>query len=91
MADLAQLSIGTVAIVPLVVALVEAAKALGMNVKYAPILDGVLSVGGYAGALYIQSHPEYLPTVETGLVMATIFLASTGLYNRTLKAWRSTE
>jgi len=49
-------------------------------------MAAVLSVMGYALVLVIADMPQYEEPVVMVLNMLIIFLASTGLYNRTIKA-----
>jgi len=74
------LTIGGIALLPIIVALVELAKGLGMKTSWAPWLTGFLSVVGYVLVMFTQSYPEYTSYVVSALTILTIFLGSTGLY-----------
>lgn len=74
------LTIGGIALLPIIVALVELAKQLGMDVKYAPWLTGVLSVIGYIMVQGVNMFPQYESYVVMVLTMALVFLSTTGLY-----------
>ncbi len=77
-----ELQIGAVALAPIIVGLVEVAKALGLDVKYAPWLTGLLSLVAYAGVVAVQQRPELLQPMIYALNALIIFLVSTGFYNR---------
>ena len=75
------LEIGGILLVPIIVALVEGAKAfLGLPPKYAPLLNAVLSVLGVLLVQYTSGSPETQPTVVLALQMAVLFLTNAGLY-----------
>ena len=74
------LSIGSIALIPVIVALVELAKQVGLPADYAPWLTGVLSVAGYALVQLVAARPDLLEPVTIGLTGLIIFLAATGLY-----------
>lgn len=75
-----EMTIGGIALLPIIVALVEVAKTIGMKTSWAPWLTGILSVIGYVLVLFTQSYPEYTSYVVSALTILTIFLGSTGLY-----------
>jgi len=81
-----ELQIGGIGLAAVVVALVSLAKKYGLPIEYAPWAAAVLSVVGYALVLVIADMPQYEEPVVMVLNMLIIFLASTGLYNRTIKA-----
>ena len=74
------LTIGGIALVPLIVALVEIAKQIGLETKYAPWLIGFLSVVGYVLVEGIKMYPQYENYVIMALTMLLVFLSSTGFY-----------
>src|SRR5512136_3056445 len=84
-----ELQIGAIALAPVIVGLVEVAKAFGMDVKYAPWLTGVLSLIAYGGVVAVQQMPELLQPLTYALNALIIFLVSTGSYNRAQAALRS--
>lgn len=77
-----ELQIGAVALAPIIVGLVEVAKALGLDVKYAPWLTGVLSLVAYGGVVAVQQKPDLLQPMIYALNGLIIFLVATGFYNR---------
>ena len=77
-----ELQIGAIALAPIIVGLVEVAKALGLNVKYAPWLTGLLSLVAYGGVVAVQQMPELLQPLIYALNALIIFLVATGFYNR---------
>ena len=83
MPELGDLTIGVIPLALVIVALVEVAKRAGLPSQYAPWLNAVLAVAGYALVLLVQSRPDLLPTVETGLTALVIFLSAAGIYDRT--------
>lgn len=80
MIDLDQLQIFGLPLMALVVSLVQAAKALGMDVKYAPWLTGVLAAAGYGAIQYIEFNPMAAGWVQYVLEALYIFLGASGLY-----------
>lgn len=85
------LVIGGVVLTPIIVALVEMAKALGLDVKYAPYLNGVLSLVGYGAVVLITLEPQYTSLVMYILGAFIVFLMAAGFYDRgqaTLRAVR---
>jgi len=75
-----ELSIAGVALAPVIVALVQGAKALGLPSKYAPLLNAALSVAVFAAVVYLSQNPQY-ETVASYVVNAlVIFLSGAGLY-----------
>jgi len=80
MIDLDQLQLFGVPLMVLIVALVQAAKALGMDVKYAPWLTGVLAVLGYGAIQYVEFNPAAAPWVEYAVNSIYLFLSASGLY-----------
>ncbi len=83
-----ELQIGAVALAPIVVGLVEVAKALGLKVEYAPWLTGLLSLLAYAAVVAVQQKPDLLQPMIYALNALIIFLVATGFYNRAQAALR---
>jgi hypothetical protein len=83
-----ELQIGAIALAPIIVGLVEVAKALGLDVKYAPWLTGGLALLAYAAVVAVQQRPELLQPMVYALNALIIFLVSTGFYNRAQAALR---
>ena len=77
------LEIGTIALIPVIVAVVEAFKACGLPSKYAPWANAVLTVLGYVVVMLLQKYPMYEPTAIIALTMLGIFLAAGGFYEVT--------
>jgi hypothetical protein len=89
-----ELQIGAIALAPVIVALLEVFKVLGLPVKYAPWISGALSVLGYALVIVIQRDPSLLEPIGYVLNALVIFLVATGFYNRaqaTVKSIISTQ
>lgn len=74
------LTINGIALLPIIVAVVELAKRLGLKTDYAPWLTGVLSVLGYVLVQGVKVYPEYTNYVVMVLTAVLVFLSSTGLY-----------
>lgn len=74
------LTIGGIALVPIVVALVKLATAMGLSKDYAPLLTGGLTVVAYILLRLVEFG--YLP--ESGMVLVleplVLFLMQTGFY-----------
>jgi hypothetical protein len=77
---IADLTIGGVAIAPLIVGLVNLAKRAGLPASYAPYLNGVLAVAGYLLVQYIAAHPDLLQTAQIVAVSVLIFLTASGMH-----------
>ena len=77
------LEIGTIALIPVIVAIIEAFKAGGLPAKYAPWANAVLTVLGYVVVMLLQKYPTYEPTAIVALTMLGIFLAAGGFYEVT--------
>ncbi len=77
-----ELQIGAVALAPIIVGLVEVAKALGLDVRYAPWLTGGLALLAYGAVVLVQQRPDLLQPMVYALNAIIIFLVSTGFYNR---------
>lgn len=75
------LTIGDIALLPIVVAVVEGLKTLGLPSTWARFVTGILSVAAYALVLFTDAYPEYKAYVVTALSMLVLFLGSTGLYS----------
>lgn len=87
-----ELVVGGIALLPIIVALVEGLKRIGLPTKYAPLANAVLSVLGYgimvvlgldiAQGLVVAGMPlpEFVGHVLTALI---VFLGAAGLYDRT--------
>ena len=75
-----ELVIGGIALAPIIVALIELAKRLGLPSGYAPYLNAVLSVIAYVAVYYLGLYPGYTDWVVIGLNILLIFLSGAGLY-----------
>jgi hypothetical protein len=82
------LQLGTIALAPIIVALVGLAKSLGMPTKYAPWLNGLLSLVGYGLIIAVQLAPAALDPVTYLLNALVIFLSAAGFYDRVQKLLR---
>ena len=77
-----ELQLAGVLLAPVVVALVGVAKKLGMPVKYAPWLNGGLSVLFYGLMVLAQLVPGSIEPMTYGVNALVIFLAAAGFYDR---------
>jgi len=77
-----ELYIGTFALAPIIVALIQVAKHFGMPVKYAPWLNMGLAIVGFVIVAAIAQYPEFQAPVVSGLIVLTTFLAAAGFYDR---------
>lgn len=75
------INIGSIAAMPIIVALIELAKALGLPTKYAPWLNAVLACLAYGVGLLVQAHPDWETAVTIALNMIITFLGAAGLYD----------
>jgi peptidoglycan/LPS O-acetylase OafA/YrhL len=82
------LQLGTIALAPIIVALVGLAKSLGMPTKYAPWLNGALALVGYGLIVVVQLVPAALDPTTYLLNAVIIFLSAAGFYDRTQKILR---
>lgn len=76
------LVVGGLALPPIIVAVVELAKRLGMPTKYAPYLNGLLSLLGYGAVILTQLKPETTSLVTYVLGGLVVFLMGAGIYDR---------
>ncbi len=76
-----EITIGSIAVAPLIVALIEVAKGFGFPTKYAPWLNAVLTVAAYAAMLYLQANPQFEQPAIVALNMLATFLSAAGLYD----------
>ena len=77
-----ELVIGTIVLAPIIVGIIQALKAAGVPAKYAPWINGVLSVVGFGVVVYLAQYPEAEAPVIAVLNIAIIFLAAAGFYER---------
>lgn len=77
--------IGGVLLGPLVAALIEALKAAGMPVKYAPWANIVLSTAFWLLAQVYGSMPEYDTWIVAGLQIVIVILTAAGFYQEVVK------
>jgi len=74
---------GTIPLVPVIVALVEAAKRYaGLPVRYAPWLNLALSALFYSVIGAAQLYPQAQEPLTLLLNVVVLFLATAGLYDR---------
>ena len=78
--NIPDLTIGTVALIPIIVGVIEAFKRAGLPTSWAPWINAVLTVIGYIVVLSLEKYPEYEPIAVMGLTMLGIFLAAGGFY-----------
>ena len=77
-----ELVIESLLLAPIIVALIQAVRMLGVPTKYAPWLNAVFSVAGYVLMIFITGQPEYLQAATIGLNGLMVFLAAAGFYDR---------
>lgn len=77
---LGNLTIGGAPLVPVVIGLVSLAKRVGMPGKYAPYLNGGLSVVAYLAVTLLQKYPAYMQMASVITLAITLFLVSSGVY-----------
>jgi hypothetical protein len=75
-----ELMLGTVALAPLIAALVQVIKALGVKAEYAPWFNAALSVLAYALIVAVQRDPALAEPVNVLLNALVIFLSAAGFY-----------
>ncbi|MFQ5855215.1 MAG: hypothetical protein ACE5LU_06185 [Anaerolineae bacterium] len=78
-------AIGGVLIAPLVAAIIELFKAFGMPVKYAGLLNVVLSLIFWAIARAFNVYPEHQTWIAVVLQVAVIILTAAGFYEEVIK------
>ena len=83
-----ELQIGTIAIVPIIVALIQVAKKLGLPSHLAPWVNGGLALVFFALMTVVTQQPELLAPVTIGLNALIIFLVGAGVYDRLEKPLR---
>ena len=77
-----ELAIGGIALAGIIVGIIQMAKGLGLPTKYAPWLNGSLSVLFYALVILVAQRPDLLQPVTLGLNAVVIFLVAAGFYDR---------
>jgi len=80
-----ELIIEGIVLVPIIVAIIEVAKKLGLPTEYAPWLNGLLSLVGYGLMFLVLKLPETAEPVTLGLNFLITFLGAAGFYNRVLQ------
>lgn len=85
MEQIPELLVGGIPLIPIILALVQVAKGLGMDVKYAPYMNGVLSVLGYALMVFIKQRPDLEGIVVVILTGLLLFLVNAGVYDLAAK------
>lgn len=75
------LQIGSILLVPVIVAIIEVAKRLGMPVEYAPWANGALSVLAYGAVVLVAQRPDLLQPLTYALTAIVIFLSAAGFYD----------
>ena len=78
-----------IALVPIIVALVGAAKAAGLPHKYAPLLNAILSVIGYFVVQAVDFRPDWGPYVKFVLEAAMVFLSAAGFFREGVQKRRN--
>jgi hypothetical protein len=75
-----ELIIGGIALAPIIAALVQVFKRVGLPSQYAPYANVVLSALAAIAVLFVSGHPEYLPSVTLALQVLVLFLSTAGFY-----------
>jgi hypothetical protein len=75
------LTVGGLALVPVIAALCQAAKSMGLPVKYVPVLNAVLSVLAYALVVLVTQQPDTVPTITVIINGIVVALGAAGLYS----------
>jgi hypothetical protein len=78
-----ELLLGTVALAPIIAALVQMVKALGVPAKFAPWFNAALSVAAYALIVAVQRDPALAEPANVLLNALVIFLSAAGFYETT--------
>lgn len=81
-----ELKIGDVLLLPLIMAIVEGAKTVGMPVEWARWLTGLLAVLFYGLMMVYNAMPEYQTYITALITVIGLFLGTTGLYTFTKSA-----
>jgi len=71
-----------VALAPIISAIIEVAKKLGLDVKYAPWLNAALSVLAFALIVVINNNPTLAQPAVIAVNALVIFLTTAGFYDR---------
>ncbi len=77
-----ELTVGTIALAPVIVAVVEGAKKLGLAKVYLPWLNAILALVFFSLMTVVTQRPDLLVPVTIGLNGLVIFLVGAGLYDR---------
>ena len=72
--------IGTIAVNPIVVGIIQLLKKLGMPKTWAPWANAVLTIIGYAVSLLLLQYPHWEPTLVKVLTVVIMFLSAGGFY-----------
>lgn len=72
--------IGGILIIPIVVAIVQGLKRIGMPSKYAPWANLFFMAVGYGLVQYVGLYPQAEPWIKMVLQIVILFLAANGLY-----------
>lgn len=83
-----ELMVDGILLAPIVVALIELFKRLGMPLEYALWANGALSLLGYGLVVLIVQQPELVEPVKIGLNALVVFLVGAGLYSSVKYALR---
>jgi len=80
-----ELTIGAVALAPVIVALIQIAKMFGLPARYAPLANAILSVIAYlVVTVYLASRPEAMQAATVAINALVIFLTAAGVYTTTV-------
>ena len=71
-----------IALAPVITAITELAKKLGLEVKYAPWLNLILAVAGFTLMMWIEQNPAASQPIAIGINALVIFLTAAGVYDR---------
>lgn len=77
-----ELYVGSVLVAPIIAGLIEMAKVwFGMPVKYAPLVNVMLTAIAYVGIYVLGMYPGALEPTVIVLNIVIGFLAAVGFYN----------
>lgn len=87
---MSEITIGSIAVAPLIVAIIQVAKGLGFPTQYAPWLNAVLTTIAYGIMLWLQVNPEYEQPITVALNLIVTFLTAAGIYDIGTNVLKST-
>ena len=86
MNEVPELVINNIYIMPIIIALVQFAKGIGLPTKFAPWLNGVLSVAFFGLMVFLKHRPDLETVVVAVLSGMILFLVNAGVYDLAAKS-----